>query len=402
MIRTILAFLALASSATAQQQRPSAIVAFILDDVGVDSLAQVYTPNIDALAASGVTFTRAYSHAWCKPSRDSLLRGSYAGAARPESCLAVASNSEPTNLRTFVGSLRDAGYLTGVVGKWHIGRAKSDALPWWFAPHAFGFDHWWSGTAASAIGGCNPLGNVHNDGVFRADTKHPTLYQRDSVIDLIDEANIQGRPLFAWVGFTDAHSPWTMPPQSLLPGYFPPPRPSQRDLFEAEIIALDTVIGQIVAALPPDAWVIVMSENGTPQQVTVPSTTRAKTTVYERGVHVPLIFSGPGLTPGMIDDPVSLYDLPATLLDNLGIAGPHGNGRNILAPPPADAFAFVQNPTAAAKARAVIEARFKLIENAAGLEFYDLKLDPSELFLLPLAGPDFDRLQLQLDQLPGG
>ena len=415
----LLGVLILGSPVDAQGGLPSRIVFLIMDDVGADTLAQVDTPNIDALALAGLQFRRAYSHPWCKPSRDSLFRGTFAGVARGDSCQPADDRALDADQGTYVDALRAAGYLTGVVGKWHLGRSRfvdgvgagrtvrknSKDIPWWFAPHAVGFDHWWGGVSTSVVGPCAPSGNTHDDGVFYTAGSHPTIVQRNALFSLMDEADSLGKPLFAWVGFTDAHAPWSLPPARILPaGYVPPPFPSPTDLYQAEVMALDFVIGQIMRRMPPDAWLVVMSENGTPMQVTSnPATTRAKATVWERGVHVPLIFHGGGLSPGTCDDPVQLYDLPATILDSLGLIGPRGMGRNLLASAPSNPFAYVRNPTPGVnQSRAIIENRYKLIDHVArGLEFYDLQADPLELSPLPLVGADYLRLQSRLDQLPG-
>lgn len=386
------------SFATSQ---PSNIIFFILDDVGFDSLGQVATPNIDLLASGGVTYSRAYSHPWCKPSRDSLLLGTYGGRQRGESCNPSGSSALRPTKPTFVQTLQENGFLTGIVGKWHLGRSTSVGLPWWFAPHTLGFDHWWAGTATSAIGVCNPTGNTHDDGTFYASTQHRTIQQRDATLALISEAAINSKPLFAWVGFTAAHSPWvTPPPASILPvGYKLPFFPTEREIYEAEIVALDFVIGQIVAALPPDVWIVVMSENGTPVEVIEPASPNAKLTIFEGGIHVPLILSGPGLPPGALcDDPVQLYDLPNTLLSSLNFSGPMGDGRNILTAVPPDHFIYARHP--GGDLRTVVESRYKLQENVGVLSLFDLLLDPRETTPLPLIGPDFDRLFATLQTLP--
>jgi arylsulfatase A-like enzyme len=383
---------------------PSRIVFLILDDVGADTIAQVPTPNMDALAAGGIQFTRAYSHPWCKPTRDSLLRGTFAGELRGDSCAGVQPSSLDGDTPTFVRTLQRAGYLTGLVGKWHLGRANAEGLPWYFAPHALGFDHWLAGANTSTLGGCNPIGNTHDDGVFTQSAFYETERQVAATLALMDQADANGQPLFAWVAFTDAHSPWRLPPAHMLPpGFSIPPSARERSFFEAEVMALDFAIGQIVAALPPDAWVVLFSENGTPGLVTLPRTTRAKKSVFERGVHVPLVISGPGLPASIRTDPVQLYDLPATLLRelDLGTSGA-GDGRSLFGPRPRHPFAFVRNPSKAQASRAVIEERYKLIDdgNTGALSFFDLWADPKEVAPLPLAGSAYARLFGLLGALP--
>ncbi|MEL7160273.1 MAG: arylsulfatase [Bacteroidota bacterium] len=108
-------------------EAPPNIVIFYIDDLGYGDLGSygatgVATPNVDRLAAAGTRFTDAHcGAATCTPSRYSLLTGEYAFRRNA----AVLEGSDPllidTNQLTLPGMLRQAGYATGVVGKWHLG-----------------------------------------------------------------------------------------------------------------------------------------------------------------------------------------------------------------------------------------------------------------------------------------
>lgn len=121
----------------AQQQKPNVVVIYT-DDVGYGDVScygatKVHTPNIDAIAATGLKFTNAYaSSATCTPSRYTMLSGEYAwrkkgtGIAPGDAALLI-DPAKPTLASVF----KDAGYHTGVIGKWHLGLGAPGAGPDW-------------------------------------------------------------------------------------------------------------------------------------------------------------------------------------------------------------------------------------------------------------------------------
>jgi arylsulfatase A-like enzyme len=135
---TALAFAAVGRTATpAVQTPPPNIVLIYADDLGYGDVSsygatRVRTPNIDALAAAGLRFTRAHSpSATCTPSRYAMLTGEYAwrragtGIARGDAPLII----EPGRT-TLASILKEAGYATGVIGKWHLGLGPQPAPDW--------------------------------------------------------------------------------------------------------------------------------------------------------------------------------------------------------------------------------------------------------------------------------
>lgn len=113
-------------SLCAQKSKPNIVIIYVDDlgygDIGVNGAIGVKTPNVDELASNGINFTNAYATAaTCTPSRYSLLTGSYAFRNNA----AILNGDAPliidTESRTLPDMLKDAGYTTGVVGKWHLG-----------------------------------------------------------------------------------------------------------------------------------------------------------------------------------------------------------------------------------------------------------------------------------------
>jgi arylsulfatase A-like enzyme len=143
-MRPLLFLCALAAVASAAPERPN-IVLIYADDIGWGDLGcygakVIPTPNIDRLAAQGARFTSGYcTSATCTPSRYSMLTGEYAwrrkgtGVLRGDAAL-ILPGSRPT----VATSLRDAGYATAVVGKWHLGLGAGAATLDWNKPIAPG------------------------------------------------------------------------------------------------------------------------------------------------------------------------------------------------------------------------------------------------------------------------
>jgi arylsulfatase A-like enzyme len=123
--------------------KPNFIV-FLTDDQGYGDLscmgaADLKTPYLDGLAASGVRFTDWYSNSpVCSPSRASLLTGRYPGNAGVRSILAGhrTASGLPHETPTLATALKRLGYQTAMIGKWHLGLAEGSR------PHDHGFDEW--------------------------------------------------------------------------------------------------------------------------------------------------------------------------------------------------------------------------------------------------------------------
>jgi arylsulfatase A-like enzyme len=99
-------------------------------DVGFNGATDIKTPNLDKLAAEGVKFTQFYVQPMCTPTRAALMTGRY-----PFVTVANGSDSVRLQLRTghhrmaFAQSLKEAGYNTAIIGKWHLGRADKKYWP---------------------------------------------------------------------------------------------------------------------------------------------------------------------------------------------------------------------------------------------------------------------------------
>jgi arylsulfatase A-like enzyme len=248
-------------------------------------------------------------------------------------------------------------------------------------------------------------------------------------------------PWFLYLPLTAAHTPWTPPPSDLLPEPLPD-RPTDIESFHAVLQAADRELGRFLDELGPGllerTTVIVMGDNGTPSLAVDEryDPERQKHTVYEGGVHVPLIVTGPHVaTPGRTTDAlVHLTDIFPTVAEIAGVPllGPDGallvdaadgerrlDGRSwlsILEDPDREGAdfvyteAFLPNGTGTRlqlDRRMVRDDRFKLVRIDLAEFLFDLEhggVDPDgeDLLLAPLsreARAAHERLSAQLDAL---
>lgn len=307
-------------------------ILFVLcDDLGINDLncygrEDHYTPNLDALAVQGMRFTSAYaSQAICSASRAGLLTGLNPARlhlttylpGRPNAVSQRLLHPEimmhvPLTTKTFPRYFRDAGYVTGLIGKWHIGKEPG--------PREHGFDYVYHPGE-----GKNTVPSDTEGGKAEYELTRETIK--------FVEANKE-RPFVAYLGHYTPHIPY-MAKQHFID--------RNKDAFEpvyaALIETLDDTVGMLVAKLDElnlaDNTIFVFtSDNGglhVPEgphnRVTHNTPYRAgKGYVYEGGQRVPLIVRWPGHVPEgrVVDDPVNNVDWIPTLLELAGAAAPAG------------------------------------------------------------------------------
>lgn len=429
------------------------------DDMGVETLASyglndntAVTPTLDNLGETGIHFDNMWSQPVCSPTRATVMTGRYgfrtgvgfaietppdvekivpqkpAGAhfeppsnrlgraPRPsvhglgldEFTLPMALKSDPS-----------LGYETAAIGKWHLSDAGNG-----YEKHPLhaGFDHF----AGSAIGGLESY-FAFSKQVDGEETEGSTVY---STTDKVDSAIdwLQGRddnnPWFVWLSFNNPHSPYHLPPLELLHSDAKNLDPeavaeNPHAYFKAQLEALDTEVGRLLGSLTTEqrdnTYVIFMGDNGTSRgALQLPfHSERGKDTVYQGGLNVPFMVSGPGIEAGRTSDALlNTVDLYATFLELAGIdvenAVPDDREFDsisfapLLLDPqatPAREFAFAdifspwRDPS-----RAIRNATHKLVDIEGTEELYNLVEDPYEhnnLLASDLSAED----QRQHDQL---
>ncbi|MDP5230531.1 MAG: sulfatase-like hydrolase/transferase [Cellulophaga sp.] len=186
-ILSVFIFFILASS-WAQQVHPNIVIIYVDDlgfgDIGVNGAIGVETPNIDKLASKGINFTDAHATAaTCTPSRYSLLTGSYAFRNNAAILNGDAPLIMDTEMRTLPDMLKDAGYRTGVVGKWHLGLGdgntnwNEEVKP---GPREVGFDY---SFLIPATGDRVPTVFLENQKVIGLDPNDPIIVNYSTQID---------------------------------------------------------------------------------------------------------------------------------------------------------------------------------------------------------------------------
>ncbi|GMH35048.1 hypothetical protein BSKO_02916 [Bryopsis sp. KO-2023] len=317
--------------------RPNFLI-LLADDLGFDDLSLrkgnpiVETPRIDAFAKQSVQFNNFYAHAACTPSRASLLTGQHylklgvwgVHAARDYMKLGVP---------TFGDIFSDAGYQTGLLGKWHNGKTKG-YLPW-----DRGFDeacitqlYYYFGNEAT----CN--------GEPESWEGWTTERIADRVIDFLSEKKEQeGDPFLLYVPFMAPHVgqltgsdglAWRAPPE-LIEKYLNKGLGEEAAGYQAMVEFLDTQVGRILDSvddlgLAENTVVMFLSDNGPTKRKISDKDWDAqnptelpgqKGEVNENGIRVPMFVRQTGeFKPAVVGDAiVSLLDIVPTMMDIAGL-----------------------------------------------------------------------------------
>ena len=230
--------------------RPNILV-FLSDDMGwgqpgFNGGTEVATPNLDRIADEGVKLTQFYVQPLCSPTRASLLTGRYPWKNGMELRPSVAaSQGMLTDERTLAEALRDSGYATWIVGKWHLGQWHSRHLPL-----QRGFEHHYghySGEIDSFTlhRGRDRRGILdwHRNERPVVESGYSTFLMAREAIELIqrhDDVN----PFFLYLPFNAVHNP-NDAPQEYIDLYADSPEPKQR----AQLKAMDVAVGRVLDAL---------------------------------------------------------------------------------------------------------------------------------------------------------
>ena len=344
--------------------RPQNIVLFLIDDLGWMDLGcqgstYYQTPNVDKLAAEGVRFTDAYAAcAVCSPTRASILTGKYparllltdwlpSGRWKPSSKLIEGRKIRglPLEEHTLAETLRDAGYQTIHIGKWHLGSEP------FCLPQHHGFDINIAGNAHGAPGQyffpyqgdwaipTTPLRatwNVLPDG---KPGEYLTSRLTDEAVTIIEKSD--DKPFFLYFPHYGVHTPLEAP-EELTKKYERIPQHQQqgKPVYAAMVESIDRSVGRVLDALKSagktnDTVIIFTSDNGGFYKATSNAPLRAnKGAYYEGGIRVPLIIKWPGLSqPGrVIHEPVITNDLYPTCLAAAGLSmdpHQHMDGENL-------------------------------------------------------------------------
>ncbi|MFK7736951.1 MAG: arylsulfatase [Pirellulaceae bacterium] len=412
------------AESAAQTSRPH-IVVFLADDLGWGDVgyhgSPIKTPHIDALAAAGTRLNRFYVMPVCSPTRGALLTGRHpirlglqCGVVRP-----WASHGLPTDERTLPQALRNVGYKTAIIGKWHLGH--NDPA---FLPTQRGFDHQY-GHYNGALDYFTHIRDGghdwHRNDRRNNDEGYTTELIADEAVRVIQQHD-PDEPLFLYVPFNAPHTP-NQAPQNYIEQY-PEIKQQKRRIYAGMVACMDNAIGQIMKQLDDSGFaaeetlVLFTSDNGGIRQFGSVGPWRGqKGKLYEGGVRSPTVAVWQGqLAAGhQVDEPLHIVDLYPTLLriagadleqdkelDGINAWPTIADGK----PSPHDTILLNNTPFTAA----ILEGDWKLVRNgqiAANQtqapsgdtwELFNLATDPTESENLYSKRPGIAaRLQSALD-----
>ncbi len=312
----------------ADAPRPNVVV-ILADDLGRHDCrfmggTAIKTPHLDKLAAAGAVLDAFYVQPVCSPTRAALLTGRYpmrhglqVGVVRP-----WAQYGLPLAERTLPQALREAGYATGIFGKWHLGHFAPEYLP-----TRRGFDRQY-GHYNGALDYFTHVRDGgfdwHRDDKASRDEGYSThLIAREAAKFVAETAG--KKPFFLYVPFTAVHAPHQVPDKYLTPY---PHLKGERKIYAGMLAAMDEAVGEVVAAIDQagvrgNTLFVFASDNGgpSPGRVTDNGKYRAgKGTLYEGGVRVAAFATWDGkIKPGsVVAEPLHAVDLYPTVLTLAG------------------------------------------------------------------------------------
>ncbi len=330
----------------AAAERPN-IILILADDLGWTDVACMgsgfyETPNVDRLAADGVTLKSFYVCQNCAPTRAALISGQYAprtgiysvgtlarGQNRDRKMVPPENQTQlPLEKITLPQALHDAGYVTGMFGKWHLGNDKEHH------PSARGFDEAVQSNGRHFNFQTNPHVRDAKPGEYLAD------FLTDLAVDFIGRHREER--FFLYVPHFAVHSP-IQAKEELIERYRdrPPVGGHYHATYAAMIQSVDESVGRIVAAVDEagigeETLIIFASDNGGVGGYRVPGTDETKGTtdnaplrggkgmLYEGGVRVPFIARWTGTIPAGTStaQPAVHVDLYPTFLELAGAERP--------------------------------------------------------------------------------
>lgn len=382
-----------ASLAFCQTAAKPNIIYILSDDLGYGELGcygqeRIRTPHLDKMAADGVRFTQFYSGSTvCAPSRAAMLTGYHTGHNAVRGNGAPPLAPEPVSLGNII---KQAGYQTGIIGKWGMGGIDSTG-----APLAQGFNEF--------VGflGHKEAHNQYPDYLTRGSERFDLpdgTYANDlfttEAVEFVKRHNQQ--PFFLYLNYTIPHQKLVVPSQG---NYANEDWPEAERNKAAMITLMDAGVGQVLAelrtqGLDDKTLVIFTSDNGPhTEDGTDPEFFKSngslrgiKRDLYEGGIRVPMIARWPGqVKAGAVSDQVwANWDVFPTLLDVAGVSEIPVRDGVSMKPALVSGTAVAHGPLywefhERGFSQAVRKDNWKLLKTTTGaLELYDLKTDIGE------------------------
>ena len=326
----------LSSAAGEAGSRPN-LVFILADDMGWNQPGfnggkKELTPNLDKLATESLKLTQFYTHSVCAPTRGAFLTGRYAfrnwmdwrseDFGKPSYLkalgLTLAHNDrgEPTRRihaldtseRTIAEALKEAGYFTALVGKWHCGEWLEEHLPMGqgfmhqYGHYAWGIDYFTKTIVHNAPARFAVYDWHRNQKPIREEGYATNLFAAEAERVIATRARDKDKPFFLYVPFNAVHGPLNPPPG------FAGDKKDPLAIRDAMLKSLDDGVGRILDAIEKngikDNTLVVFTNDNGPVLESMSTPWRGtKNTTFEGGVRVPCLLRWPGHTkPGTSND----------------------------------------------------------------------------------------------------
>lgn len=365
------------------------ILLIISDDLGVEHTNGYgynhnllpTTPTLDSLRSMGLTFKNTWSAPACTPTRAAIMSGKYGiktGVTSVPGNLDTSHSSVFTELENQTGN----AYADAVIGKWHISNPTDlnhpsqhniDHYEGFFNSNPDDYYDW-----QKIINGVQEPNNT---------TEYTTSHLTNQSISWI---NAQSQPWFLWLAQAAPHAPFHVPPASL---YTSNPTNTNKQKARAMIEAMDAEIGRLLNNIPTavlnNTIVIYIGDNGGGEGVNQNyPPNHSKNTLYQGGIHVPMIVAGAGVTrQGEQEDAlIHAVDIYASVLEIAGVSLPGGIYNSQSFEPllsdsnaPSRPFNYSELSDGGVNDWTIRDAQYKLLQLSNGSqEFYDLLADSLE------------------------
>lgn len=313
------------------REKPNIIVILTDDqgwaDVGFNGGTDIPTPNLDRLASEGVIFSNGYvSHPYCSPSRAGLLTGRYQARFGHDCNMPYKGKNDatvgtPLSEKMISEAMKEQGYRTSAIGKWHVGDHPD------LHPTQQGFDHWFgfAGGGMNYWGKANgPLRTILRNGVPVPESE--LHYLTD---DFTNEAiriitSKEDKPFFIYLAYNAPHAP-----DQATEKYLKQTEHIEyggRSIYGAMVNAVDAGVGKIDSTLVANGLkentvLIYLSDNGGRGEHADNRPYRGyKGMLYEGGIKVPFFINWPkGISNNQrYDRVVSALDIFPTALEAAG------------------------------------------------------------------------------------
>lgn len=310
-----LSMAALTLTGQAAERKPN-IVYIVADDLGWKDVgfhgSDIKTPNLDKLAGGGTRLEQFYAQPMCTPTRAALMTGRYPMRYGLQTAVIAAGQTYglPTDEWLLPQALKEIGYKTAIIGKWHLGHA--DQKYW---PRQRGFDYQYGpliGEIDYFTHKAEGVTDWYRDNQKIQEEGYSTTLLGNDAVKFIDAQKLDA-PFFLYLTFNAAHTPYQAT-QEYLEKYKNIADPSRR-AYAGSITAMDAQIGRVVAALDKqglrdNTLIIFMSDNGGTRnamftgaiadvsKIKIPCDNgpyrEGKGTVYEGGTRVVALANWPG------------------------------------------------------------------------------------------------------------